>query len=299
MVDDARRDDVSPDDGTQPTLDLGAQPTVELVLGGGTTPESAPTKKRRSGKGWWIAGGIIAVILIVGVVLVETVGRAAAENLVRDEIVSSLGIDSADGIAVDLGSGSLVWQALTGGIDVVTIDLDRVEVNGLEASAHIVATEVPLSPSKPLETFSMRVAVPGAEIDKLATTLSGIELDSIELQDSAIRVSTTFRLLFISLPVAVDLLPVAAGDSIAFEPQSVLLGDQQISVADLRDNPLVSGLAGNLLSSQKFCVASSMPAALTIDSVAVDASELVIDLSADDIALGDDQWQQYGVCPEQ
>ncbi|MGV8851039.1 MAG: LmeA family phospholipid-binding protein [Rhodoglobus sp.] len=299
MADDEGRDSARQEDGTQPTLDLGVQPTVELVLDDGSQSDAEPVKKRRSSKRWWIAGGIVAVIVIVGVILVETVGRAAAETLVRDKIASSLGIDSTDGVAVDLGSGSLVWQALTGGIDVVTIDLDRVEVNGLEASAHIVATEVPLSPSKPLETFAMRVAVPGTEIDKLATTLSGIELDSIALQDPAIRVSTTFRLLFISLPVAVDLLPVAEGDSIAFEPQSVLLGDQQISVADLRENPLVSGLAGNLLSSQKFCVASSMPSALTIDSVAVDGSELVIELSADNIALGDDQWQQYGVCPEQ
>ncbi|GAA1221074.1 LmeA family phospholipid-binding protein [Rhodoglobus aureus] len=279
--------------------DTNQEPTVELVLDNDSKPRGSNAKRRRGRKGWWIAGGIIAVILIVGVILVETAGRAAAETFVRDEIATSLGIDSTDGVAVDLGSGSLVLQAITGGIDVVTVDLDRVEVNGLEASAHIVATEVPLLPSAPLETFSMEVSIPNKEINKIASTLSGLELDSIELQDSAIRVSTIFQLLFIRIPVALDLVPIAAGDSIAFEPQSVLLGDQQISVADLRENALVSGLAGNLLSSQKFCVASSMPAALTIDSVAVEGSDLVIQLSADNIALGGDQWQQYGVCPEQ
>lgn len=297
MDDDEHRDSARQEDGTQPTLDFGAQPTVKLFLDDGWQSEGASVTKRRSGKRWWIAGGMVAVILIVGVILIETVGRAAAQSVIRDEIAASLDIDPTDGVAVDLGSGSLVLQALTGGIDVVTVELNRVEVNGLEASAHVVATEVPLGRSMPLGTFSMEVSIPEVEINKLATTLSGLELDSIELQDSAIRVSTVLPLLFIRLPVALDLLPVAAGDAIAFEPQSVLLGDQQLSVADLRENPLVSGLAGNLLSSQKFCVASSMPAALTIDSVAVEGSDLVIDLSADNIALGDEQWQRYGVCP--
>lgn len=275
------------------------QPTIELVVDNESNTKTVSPRQHRSGKRWWIAGGIVAGILIVGVILIETVGRTAAQSVIRNEVATSLGIESTDGVVVDLGSGSLVWQALTGGIDVVTITLDRVEVNGLEASAHIIATDVPLSRSSPLGDFSMKVSMPNEEINKLATTLSGIELDSIELQDSAIRVSTTFQLLFVRLPVALDLLPVAAGDSIAFEPQSVLLGDQQLSVADLRENPLVSGLAGRFLSSQKFCVASSMPAALTIDAVAVDGSDLVIDLSADGIALGDDRWQQYGTCPEQ
>jgi hypothetical protein len=281
------------------------KPTIELVLDSEPKPQRPTTKRRQNRRqnrrrtGWWIAGGIIAVILIVGVVVVETVGRATAETLVREQIVASLGTESTDGVTVDLGSGSLVLQALTGGIDVVTIDLDRVDVNGLEASARVVATEVPLFPSAPLKTFSMTVSIASGEITKLAGTLSGLELESIELKDSAIRVSTTLELLFIRIPVALDLLPVAIGNSIAFEPQSVLLGDEQISVADLRNNALVSGLAGNLLSSQKFCVASSMPAALTIDSVAVDGSDLVLQLSADDIALGDERWQQYGACPEQ
>ncbi|EAR25073.1 hypothetical protein A20C1_00756 [marine actinobacterium PHSC20C1] len=282
--------------------DDGAQPTVELVLDSGASaanPERPAPKRRRSGRNrWWMVGGIIAVVLIVGVVLVETVGRAAAETLVGDEIATSLGINTSEGVTVDLGSGSLVLQVLTGGIDVVTVDLDRVEVNGLEASAHVVATEVPLLPSSALQTFSMEVAIPSEEVNKLAGTLSGLELDSIELHEPAIRVSTVFQLLFIRIPVALDLLPVAAGDSVAFEPQTVLLGDEQLSVADLRANPLVSGLAGSLLSSQKFCVASSMPAALTIDSVAVEGSDLMIELSADDIALGDDQWKHYGTCPE-
>jgi hypothetical protein len=281
------------------------KPTIELVLDSEPKPQR-PTAKRRQNRrrnhrrtGWWIGGGIIAVILIVGVILVETVGRATAETLVREQIVASLGTDSTDGVTVDLGSGSLVLQALTGGIDVVTIDLDRVDLSGLEASARVVATEVPVLPSAPLKTFSMTVSIASEEITKLDDTLSGLELESIELKDSAIRVSTTLELLFIRIPVALDLLPVATGNSIAFEPQSVLLGDEQISVADLRNNALVSGLAGNLLSSQKFCVASSIPAALTIDSVAVEASDLVIQLSADNIALGDERWQQYGTCPEQ
>ncbi|MGJ8720980.1 MAG: LmeA family phospholipid-binding protein [Salinibacterium amurskyense] len=279
------------------------QPTIELRLDGAGEPAATTAtgyetakRKRRSWIGWVIAGAVL-VILIVGVVLVETVGRTAAVRIAQNEIASSLGLESSDGVAVDLGSGSLIVQALTGGLDVVTIDIDRFEVNGLESSVRVVASGVPVVTSQPIDTVSMDVAITGDEVSKLATILSGTGLDSIALEGTAIRVSTVFELLFFEIPVALDLVPVAAGDSIAFEPESVILGEEQISVADLLDNPLVSGLAGGLLSSQEFCVASSLPTALTIDSVAVANDNLVIQLSADGIALGDDAWNEYGTCP--
>jgi hypothetical protein len=296
VANDARPDD-STDDGTQPTLDLGANPTVELVVD--SESKRAAAKPKRPRLIWGIIGGVVIIILIVGVVLVETVGRSVATQLVRDKIVASLGLESNDGVAVDLGSGSLIVQALTGGVDVVTVDIDSFEVNGITSSARLVATEVPLNQSKPLETLAIDVTMPGNQIDKLAGSLSGLELDSIELNGSAIRVSTVFELLFIRIPVAVDLLPVAAGDAIAFEPQSVLLGDEEISVADLRENRLFSGLAGSLLDSREFCVASSLPTALSIDEVEVQGTDLVIRLSADGIPLDDATWKEYGTCAEQ
>ena len=296
MANDARPGD-STDDGTQPTLELGANPTVELVVD--SESKRAEAKPKRPRLIWGIIGGLVIVILIVGVVLVETVGRSVATQLVRDKIVASLGLESNDGVAVDLGSGSLIVQALTGGVDVVTVDIDSFEVNGITSSARLVATEVPLNQSKPLETLTIDVTMPGNQIDKLAGSLSGLELDSIELNGSAIRVSTVFELLFIRIPVAVDLLPVAAGDAIAFEPQSVLLGDEEISVADLRVNRLFSGLAGSLLDSREFCVASSLPTALSIDEVEVQGTDLVIRLSADGIPLDDATWKEYGTCAEQ
>ncbi|QYH36565.1 LmeA family phospholipid-binding protein [Salinibacterium sp. M195] len=304
----AQSDDDDDDYGTQPTLDLSAQPTVELTLDDGSAASAAaspgssdvtakPKKRRRAL--WWTLSGVVVFLLVVGVVLVETVGRAIATDLVRDKIVASLGLDSSDGVAVDLGSGSLLIQAVTGGLDVVTIDIDRFEVNGLTSSARVVATEVPLDSSKPIDTLTIDVGVPGDQLDKLAGNLSGLDLDSITLEGSAIRVSTVFELLFIKIPVAVDLLPVAAGDAIAFEPQSVLLGDEEISVVDLRNNQLFSGLAGSLLDSREFCVATSLPTAVTIDNVEIDGDELMIQLSANGIALDDEAWEQYGTCPEQ
>ncbi|MEV8255073.1 DUF2993 domain-containing protein [Rhodoglobus sp. NPDC076762] len=279
------------------------QPTIELRLDGAGEPTATTAtgyetaKRTRRSRIAWVIAGAVLVILIVGVVLVETVGRTAAVRIAQNEIASSLGLESSDGVAVDLGSGSLIVQALTGGLDVVTIDIDRFEVNGLESSVQVIATGVPVVTSQPIDTVSMDVAITGDEVSKLATTLSGTGLDSIELEGTAIRVSTVFELLFFEIPVALNLIPVAAGDSIAFEPESVILGEEQISVADLLDNPLVSGLAGGLLSSQEFCVASSLPAALTIDSVAVANDNLVIQLSADGFALDDAAWKQYGTCP--
>ncbi|QAV69123.1 DUF2993 domain-containing protein [Salinibacterium sp. UTAS2018] len=277
-------------------------PTLELRLDGPgeTAPESsvatAPKKPRRRWILWSVLGAVVA-ILVIAVVLIETVGRTTAVRLAQDEIASSLDLESSEGVTVDLGSGSLILQALAGGLDAVTVDIDRFEVNGLDAAVGVIATGVPLTSSQPIDAVSMTVSIPGAEVSKLASTLSDTGLDSIELEGTAIRVSTVFKVFFFEIPVALDLVPVAAGDSVAFEPESVILNDEEISVADLLDNPLVSGLAGGLLSSQEFCVASSLPTALTIDSVAVASDNLVIELSADGIALDDAAWKQYGTCP--
>ena len=71
------------------------------------------------------------------------------------------------------------------------------------------------------------------------------------------------------IPVAVDLAPGASDGGITFDPVTVYLGEDPISVADLRNSPEFSALAGDLLRTQTVCVANSLPQALTVDDVKV------------------------------
>jgi hypothetical protein len=97
--------------------------------------------------------------------------------------------------------------------------------------------------------------------------------------------------------VAVDLKPSAKDGGINFDPQNIVLGDQQISVDDLRSNPQLGFLADSLLASRDFCVASFLPRDLTVDKVDVVGTNLVVSINGDGAALGGPGLSTMGTCP--
>ena len=69
--------------------------------------------------------------------------------------------------------------------------------------------------------------------------------------------------------------------AITFDPVTIYLGEDPISVADLRNSPEFSSLAGDLLRTQTVCVANSLPQALTVDDVQVVGTDLVVRVNGD------------------
>ena len=103
--------------------------------------------------------------------------------------------------------------------------------------------------------------------------------------------------IFFTLPVTVGLAPSASEGGITFDPETLTLDGQAVSIDDLRSNPLVGGLASQLLASQDFCVASYLPKALTISEVVVVGSDLVITINGDGVALDGPDLSTNGTCP--
>lgn len=254
-------------------------------------------ESRRRWLGWVIAIGVLLVVLVVGFFVADAFARQYANDYVRDRIVGMLKLDSDAGVDVDLGSGSIILQALSGGVDEVTVHVDQITFGDLTGSAELTAVNVPLDGSKPVEKLGVVVTVTESNVRKLAGFLSGLELTSIELDNGLIRIGTEFNAFFFTIPVAVDLLPAATDGGISFDPQTVLLGEDEISVADLRASAEFRALAGDLLNSQEFCVANYLPKALTIDDVDVVGSNLVVSINGDGTALSDPGLAELGVCP--
>lgn len=269
--------------------DVEVTPTVVLV-------EAPPPRKKRRW-GWIIALAIVLVVLIFGFFVADAFAKQYATSYVRDRIVQVLGLDPQTPVDVDLGGGSVILQAITGSIDEVNVQIDEITFGDLTGSAQITARNVPLDGSQPVEKLGIVVTVTEENVRKLAGFLSGLELQSIELGDGLIRIATEFNLFIFTIPVAVDLLPTAKDGGINFDPQTVLLGEDEISVADLRASPQFRALAGDLLNSQQFCVANFLPTALTIDKVDVVGTELVVSINGDGTALSDPGLSQVGVCP--
>jgi hypothetical protein len=269
-----------------------SEPTTAPLVVIETTP--APPKKRRW-IGWAIAGGVLVILLVVAFFVADSLARQYATGIVRERILTALKLDPATPVDVDLGDGSLLLQALAGRVNDVTVGIDTLTVGEVTGSAVLTARGVPLNESQPVEELGAVVTISEASVQQLSEYLSGIDLDSIELGRGVITVGTELSILFITLPVTVDLVPSAVDGAVRFTPETITLDDQNISVDDLRNNPIIGGLAGSLLNSQDFCVAASLPAALVVTDVQVVASDLVVTITGDGASLG--ELGTTGTCP--
>ncbi len=276
---------------------IAASPSVPVPQAETLPLPSAEKPRKRRRWGWIVALIVVVALLIAAFFVADALARRFASGYVRDQIIQAVHLDPATPVDVDLGSGSLLLQAATGGINDVTVTIEEVAFGALTGSMVITASNIPLDSSRPVETLDIVVTFSESDVQKLAGYLSGIELNSIELSDGLITVGTEFSLLFVSVPVSVDLAPSANDGGISFDPQTITLADNEISVKDLRDSPLFSALAGDLLSSRDFCVATYLPSALTVTQVDVADSTLVVTLNGDGVALGDPAFSTAGTCP--
>lgn len=281
------------------------QPTVPIEPAvAGTAPadtvviEVPPVKKkRRRWIGVLIALVILIVLLVVGFFVADAYAKTYAENYVRERIVEVLKLDPAAKVDVDLGTGSVLLQAASGALDRVDVHVDTITFGDISGEAAITATQVPLDSSKPLDTLAITVTMSEDQVEKLKTFMTGVDLTSIGIENELIRIGTEFNFLFFTVPVSVDLNPTAKDGGINFDPVTILLGDDEISVADLRASPEFSALAGDLLNSRDFCVAGFLPQALTLDTVDIVGTDLIIGIDGDGTALSDPALSTLGTCP--
>lgn len=268
------------------------QPTVPIER-----VEVPSKKKRRRWIGVLIALVILVVLLVVGFFVADAYAKTYAENYVRERIVEVLKLDPTSEVDVDLGSGSVLLQAASGALNQVDVHVDTITFGDISGEAQITATKVPLDSSKPVDTLGIQVTVSEDNVKKLSGFMSGIDLKSIDIENELIRIGTEFTVLFFTIPVSVDLNPTAKDGGINFDPVTILLGDEEISVADLRASPEFRALAGDLLASLDFCVASFLPRALTIDKVDIVGTDLVLGIDGDGTALSDPALSTLGTCP--
>lgn len=284
--------------------DKGAEPiqprepnTTEVLPTQVVLVEDPPKRKRRAWIGWLIALLVLAVLLVIAALVGEQLARQYAESYVRERVLESLPVDPETPIAVEIGGGPVLLQAISGEMTQIDVDLPEVTIGDVSGSAVLTATGIPLDETKPVDTLDIELTITEESVRQLSGYLSGVDLDSIAVGNGVVTVGTELSILFVTLPITIDLLPSAVDGGIAFEPETITLDDQQISVDDLRNNPLVSSIAGSLLDSQVFCVADSLPSAFRLTDVAVEGSNLVIGVNGDGVIFSDPNLLATGTCP--
>jgi hypothetical protein len=291
-------------------VEVASSPSTAIteVLPGGTQPSEStgttlvvevPPKRKR--KRWPIVLAIVLVgtvgLLVAAFLIGDAIARDYAIGYVKQRIIEVLALPEDTPIQVTLGEGSIIMQALGGAINEVDVRADQVSFGELTGDATIHATKVPLDGSVPVDQLRITMTITEEHVRDLAASLSGLDLKSIELDNEVIKIASEFNLFnIIVIPVAVDLAPGASAGGITFDPVTVYLGEDPISVADLRNNPEFSALAGDLLRTQTVCVANSLPQVLAVDGVKVVGSDLVVSVNGDGVALADPALGTMGTC---
>ncbi len=244
----------------------------------------------------FVVVAVVLVVLIVGFFIADAAAKTYARDQIRARIVSALGVSSAADVTVDVGSGSILLQALTGSLDTVDVRVPQLAFGGLVGAADIHATRVPLDTSKPVGALEVSYAVSGKNLAALAKNLSGREVTGVALDNSEIVAATTFTVLGAAVPVSLGLTPSVSRGELVFTPSDVRVGGQTFTAAQLAANPLFGNLARTLLKQQSFCVAQYLPKVLTATTAQVASGSLILGFSGDGIALDGSGFTTKGSC---
>ena len=255
-----------------------------------------PKKRRRV---WpWVALLVVVVLLVVGFFVADGLAKTYARDYIKQRIVAVLHLDPKTRVKVDIGTGSVLLQALSGHLNTVDVTADSVTFGALTGAARIHATNVPLDQNAKVGKLDITFDVAEKDVAALAGNLSGAKLDNVTLDQPEIVASTTFDLILgIQVPVGIGLTPSASTGQIVFTPTSIRVGGDQFSAQDLLHQ--FGSVAQNLLKQQSFCVAEFLPKALTISDVDVVKKDLVVKIDGDGAVLGGKDLSTMGTCQKQ
>lgn len=253
--------------------------------GGENVKPRRPRRKR--GRVILISLLVLIVLLVVAYFVGERVARDYAVGYIREQVVTGLDLPSDEGVGVDLGEGSFLLQAATGAITKLDITVDEFTLGDVSGSATATAHHVPLDSTAPVSELAIAVEINEDQLTALSDSLSGSNLDSVELDGQNIRIGASVKILAVNIPISVALLPGAENGEIVFTPVDITAAGQQLTADALRDG-LFGEIASPLLTSRAVCIASELPAALTLDDVTVVGNNLVATLNGDGAVLGED-----------
>jgi hypothetical protein len=248
-------------------------------------PASAPPGPRKRRVWPWVLLGVV-VLLALAALAADALVRGLAEKAIAQEVATALEVPAGTDVEVRIGGGSVLVQALAGGLDRVDVGIDELTLGPLTGDLAIVARGVPLDPAAPTRELAVRYAIPGDALDGLTPEITGVTIDDVALEGSEVVATGGVSFLGMSLDLGLGLTPSAVEGDLAFDPTSIRIGDTTLTADELRGNVLFGGLADRLLQQRRVCIADELPAALTLTGLRVEGSELVATLDGSGAAIG-------------
>lgn len=250
-----------------------------------------PRRKRRV---WpWIVSLVVVVVLLAGAAFAgEWLARDLVEQGVRSQLASELGVP-AERADVEI-EGPIIPQLISGSFDEVRIRAQDVSLQGFSGDVDVTARGVPLLADGPIASAEAAVTLDQQQLQTLLAGVEGFPEGSLVLAGSEVTVTFELNLFGVAVPVGVGLTPSAVRGALALSPSSLSVAGASADAQTLREQ--FGGLADGVLQTWQVCIASSLPAGLTLTDVAVSGDEVVARFDIAGGILVDSALRQPGVC---
>ena len=250
-----------------------------------------PRRKRRA---WpWVVSLVVVVVLLGGAAFAgEWLARDVVERGVRGALASELGVatDQAD---VQIG-GLVIPQLISGRFDEVRIEAQDVSLPGFTGDVEVTARGVPLTADGPLDSADASVTLDQEQLRSLLAGVEGFPEESLGLSGSDVTITVPLNVFGVAIPIGVGLTPSAAGGALVLTPASFTLAGATADAQGLRDR--FGAVADIALQPWQVCIASSLPAGLTLTDVAVVDQQVVAQFDIASGILIDSALRDPGVC---
>jgi hypothetical protein len=260
-------------------------------------PIVEPPKKRR--RGWLIALIVVGILLLLATIaffIGEGLAKEYARDYVRARIVEVLQLPADAQVDVDLGGGSIIFQALAGRIETVDVEVPDAAFGELTGDVTFHAEGVPLDETAPVDTLRVDFAIGAEDLGALGETEAGAEAPTFVFEEGQIALNSEFALFGASIALGLSFEPSAAEGALVLTPTSLTIGTQTFE-ADTTDDSFLGQIARSLLQPQTLCIASSVPQALVLADATIDGQELILRFDGDGAALGGPELSTLGTCP--
>jgi hypothetical protein len=252
----------------------------------------APARKRRRWVGPVVILSILVILIVAAFLVAEKLARDAAETAITKPIQDALGTDQK--VDVDFGGGFLILQALGGSVDEVTVTASDVAFAGASGDIGLTAAGVPLNIEGTVASLGATVSIDESSIQALVPALSGTG-GTVTFENDQLVLTTQADILGQSVPVVIVLVPSAANGMLSFEPVSMTVNGDDVSIDDVRAGAYGPGPAA-MLTPPSVCVAELLPASLTLSSAGITGKSLVLGFAGSEVSLAGGGFTTKGSC---
>lgn len=243
------------------------------------------------------AGGIVLIVLgviLATAVVAEVAVRAIATHIIRDQLITNLGLAEDQEMSIELPGPPLLAFLVVGNLPEVSISASDVELDGIRADVEVSALDVPVWSGGDWSSADARVTLDEDQTRALLGQVDGFPVDSFSLDDPDVALDTELEVFGQGISLGVRLGVGADDGDILLAPETFLLAGTEISADALRQQ--VGPLLGSFAEQWPVCIAEYLPSALHLTDVAVEGETVVAGFDIYSEILYDAAAQQPGTC---